>query len=162
MCVCVAATYAGAHWSKREAAVIFISNHTLGTPLLCVYVCTQSHIFVTFVCDCLDCVCVCVHTLCVCVCKALGSQAAWWRCRWDNIWHVSDWVSVYTRVCVCECLCLCISVHLGSPPISRGSLCSLWPHWGAGGTRERERESSEACLPSASLTSTNSHCTVAL
>lgn len=118
----------------REAAVIFTSNYTLGTPLLRVHVCVHSHtFFVIFVCNSMTllfvCVCVCVR-VCAHVSiphKALGLQAAWWRCRWDNIWHVSDLVSVCVPVCVCKCLCVCVSVHLGSPLIGRGSLCSLWP-----------------------------------
>lgn len=93
--------------------------------------CVCMIISVTFVCDCLCPSSVryaCVCGVCVCIPhKALGLQAAWWRCRWDNIWHVSDWASVRMRVCVCDCLRLCISVHLGSPLIGRGSLCSPWP-----------------------------------
>lgn len=147
----------------REAAVIFTSNYTPGTPLLCVRVCTRVYTITHFYNLCVrlfDCVCACVHTLCVCVrvCiprKALGLQAAWWQCRWDNIWHVSDWVSVSMHGCVRVCLCVRGSVHLGSPLIGRGSLCSLW-HTGEPAGRWRETESSEACLPSASLTSTNS------
>lgn len=153
MCVCVcmaATTRVPTQANKRGCSYPHFQLHTGNTSAVCVCVCTPSHIFITFVCDCLT-VFACVHTVCVCVrvCiprKALGLQAAWWQCRWDNIWHVSDWVSVCMHVCVCVCLCVCVSVHLGSPLIGRGSLCSPWPTGEPAG-RQKEREGARAARP---------------
>lgn len=129
---------------------------------LCMCVFTITH-FLTFV-RLFDCVCMCVQTPCKCVClcnprKALGLQAAWWQCRWDNIWHMSDWVSVSVRVlvCVCVCVCTCVCVPLspsGLPSDRPGLPLLSVAHWGANGTRKTG--SSEGCLPFASLTSTDS------
>ncbi len=171
VCMCVhlcvyGCCSADAHSSEQERLQLSSPPITHWEHLCCVCMCahTISHFHNLCVCECVYILCsVCVCVRCVCVRsvysprKALGLQAAWWQCRWDNIWHVSDWVSVCMHVCVC----VCISVHLGSPLIERGSLCSLWPTGEPAG-QQRVRESSKACLPSASLTSSNSFATVVL
>lgn len=153
ICVClfVYGCYnAGAHSSEQERLHLSSPPITHWEHLRCVCTCVHTITLFFFFYN----LCVrlfdCAHRLCVCVClrKALGLQAAWWQCRWDNIWHVSDWVSV--------CMHVCVRISPSGLPSDRPGLPLLSvAHWGAGGTTETER--SEACLPPPScLTSTNS------
>lgn len=145
--MCMLGCYkAGAHSSEQERLQLSSPPITHWEPFGCV--CAHTVTSFRYVCVWLFDRILSTRCASVCVCARLCvSTARPWGYRQlgdsaDGITYdmwVTEWVCVYVRVCVCMHVCVRVSVHLGSPLIGRGSLCSPRP---TGESAGRLRQSS--------------------